>query len=69
LVSNKKIPEHILTSIPNDIKTMNTMLDLFDFQIKELAESLAIAARQLSADIIYEIDAHCREEEIGHRLN
>jgi len=42
LVSNKKIPEDILTSIPNDIKRMNTMIDLFDTQIKEFADSKVI---------------------------
>ena len=54
-------------------------LDAIEAQIKELAgfevvisvnlrasspESLAIVARRLGADIIYEIDAHCRQEEM-----
>jgi len=54
-------------------------LDAIEAEIKELAdsevvicvnlrasrpESLAIAARRLGADIIYEIDAHCRQEEM-----
>jgi TIM-barrel protein len=54
-------------------------LDAIEAQIKELAdsgvvicvnlrvsspESLTIAARRLGADIIYEIDAHCRQEEM-----
>ncbi|MCL2460841.1 MAG: methanogenesis marker 9 domain-containing protein [Euryarchaeota archaeon] len=69
----KKAREEFL--FPNQ----ESALDTIEAEIKELAdseivicvnlrassaESLAIAARRLGADIIYEIDAHCRQEEM-----